>query len=517
MSLTGQFRQKLLYGMNPVVTLGAAGLILTVMVLVVAIPERSLGWLAEVREALSPILAFYYVALVGFFLVFVVWLGMGRYKNIRLGPDNEPPEFATLPWIAMLFAAGTGVGLLFWSIAEPVTHFDGNPFSEESGTPAAAIKGLSLSFFHWGLNGWAIFSVVGLSLAYFSFRRNLPLTIRSALYPLIGDRIHGPAGHVVDIFAVVATIFGVTTTLGLGARQMNTGLDWLFGIGVTTTTQLSLIAAVTVIATGSVVSGVHRGVRRLSEFNLALSMLLLLIFLVAGPTTVLCAMLIQATGDYLDTLLPMSLWTGVSTDSQWQFDWTVFYWGWWISWAPFVGMFIARVSKGRTVREFVFGVLLVPSLITFVWIGLLGGTALHMELMGPGTILDAVRQDVAMALYQTIETLAMSAEAIAFTGGVATLLIAVYFITSADSGTLVITTIMAGGDREPPRFQRALWGLGAGALTAVLLIGGDVQALQDAVITAGLPFSLVMIVMVAGMLRALKQERLAPLSGQNVD
>lgn len=514
MSLIEQFRQKFLHGMNPLVTLGAAGLIAAVMVFVVALPETSLAWLAKMRDTLSPILAFYYVALVGFFLVFVIWLGMGRYKNVRLGPDDEPPEFATLPWIAMLFAAGTGVGLLFWSIAEPLTHFSGNPFIDEPGTPAAAIKGLSLSFFHWGLNGWAIFCVTGLSLAYFSFRRNMPLTIRSALYPLIGERIHGPIGHIVDIFAVVATIFGVTTTLGLGARQMNTGLDWLFDIGVTTTTQLLVIAVVTVIATGSVVSGVHRGVRRLSEFNLALSVLLLLIFLVAGPTVILCAMLIQATGDYLDTLLLMSFWTGVSTDYKWQFDWTVFYWGWWISWAPFVGMFIARVSKGRTLREFVFGVLLVPSLITFVWISLLGGTALYMELTEPGTIMDAVRQDVAVALYQTIDMLPMPGGMIAFTGGVATLLIAIYFITSADSGTLVITTIMANGDPEPPRFQRVFWGLGTGALTAILLVAGGVQALQDAVITAGFPFSLVMIAMVVGILRALKHEKFASLPGR---
>lgn len=511
---TGQAPRGLLRGMNPVVTLGSAGLILTAMALAIILPDASLAWLTGVREALSPMLATYYVALVGFFLVFVIWLGMGRYKNVRLGPDDEPPEFATLPWIAMLFAAGTGVGLLFWSIAEPITHFGGNPFSEEAGTPAAAIKSLSLSFFHWGLNGWAIFSVVGLSLAYFSFRRGLPLTIRSALYPLIGDRINGPIGHAVDIFAVVATVFGIATTLGLGASQMNTGLDWLFGIGVTPTTQLVIIAVVTVIATGSVVTGVHRGVRRLSEFNLGLSMILLLVFLVAGPTVVLCAMLVQSTGDYLDSLLAMSFWTGVSTDYQWQFDWTVFYWGWWISWAPFVGMFIARVSKGRTIREFVFGVLLVPSLITFVWIALLGGTALNMELTGTGSILEAVREDVAAALYQTIGSLPMPSEVIALTGSVATLLIAVYFITSADSGTLVITTIMAHGDPEPPRRQRVLWGLGVGALTAVLLVAGGIQVLQDAVITAGLPFSAVMLAMVVGMLRALRDERFAPVPGQ---
>ncbi len=509
-----QARNGVLRGMNPVVTLGSAGLILIAMTLTLTLPEISLELLARVRETLSPMLATYYVALVGFFLVFVLWLGMGRYKNVRLGPDHEPPEFATLPWIAMLFAAGTGVGLLFWSIAEPITHFSGNPFSEDSGTPSATIKSLSLSFFHWGLNGWAIFSVVGLSLAYFSFRRNLPLTIRSALYPLIGDRIHGPIGHAVDIFAVVATVFGIATTLGLGARQMNTGLDWLFGIGVTPTTQLLIIAVVTVIATGSVVTGVHRGVRRLSEFNLGLSMLMLIVFLIAGPTVVLCAMLVQATGDYLDTLLAMSFWTGVSSDYQWQFDWTVFYWGWWISWAPFVGMFIARVSKGRTIREFVFGVLLVPSLITFVWIALLGGTALYMELTDTGTILEAVRQDVAVALFQTIETLPMPTEAIVMTGGVATMLIAVYFITSADSGTLVITTIMANGDPEPPRLQRVLWGLGSGALTALLLVAGGIQVLQDAVIAAGLPFSAVMLIMVVGMLRALKDEHFAPLPGQ---
>ncbi len=509
----GQASRGPLRGMNPVVTLAAAAVLLATIVLLVLLPEASVARLSALRTAVAPTLDWYYVALVAFLLVFVIWLGVGRYKNVRLGPEDERPEFALVPWIAMLFAAGTGVGLLFWSIAEPVLHFEQNPFDEGRG-PASAVRGLALAFFHWGLNGWAIFSLVGAALAYFGFRRNLPLAMRSILQPLIGSRIHGPAGHAVDVFAVVATIFGLATTLGLGARQMNVGLARLADVPIGIGTQMLLIAVVTGVAIGSVVSGVRRGVRRLSELNVALSLLLLAVFFVAGPTATVCALLIQATGEYLDTLLRMSFWTGVSEDPGWHTEWTVFFWGWWISWAPFVGMFIARISRGRTLREFVLGVLVVPTLVTLVWIAVLGGTALHYEMTGAAAILEAVREDVTVALYTTIEALPLPGAGIAFTSGLATLLIGVYFVTSADSGTLVATTLMAYGDPEPPRLQRVVWGATGGVLTAVLLLAGGIAALQDAVILAAIPFSFVMLVMSAGLVQGLRSERFAPVEGR---
>lgn len=468
------------------------------------------GAVLEVASTVAdPLLRWWYVALVAFLTALIVWLGLGRYKNVRLGRDDEQPEYSLLPWLAMLFAEGTGVGLLFWSIAEPISHFQGNPFVQEGLTPQAASVAVQLSFFHWGLNGWAIFATVALIFAYFSYRRDLPLAPSSALYPVLGERAFGVLGQVVDALAVFATVFGLATTLGLGARQTGTGLTWLFGVSGSTTVELLVVGVVTAVATVSVVSGVRRGVKVLSELNLWLTVVLLAGFLVLGPAGYLVGLLVQETGGYLDNLLSMTFYVGANEPDTWQSTWTVFFWGWWIAWSPFVGLFIARISRGRTLREFVFGVLLLPTLVTFVWIALMGGTALHGELFGSGGIVDAVNEDVAGAVFATIEHLRAPWPIEIALGGVATLLISVYFITSADSGALVINIILSGGNLEPPRPARAAWAVGNGALTAVLLLAGGIAVLQDAVILAALPFSLVIVLMVWGFVRALHGEPLA--------
>jgi len=415
-----------------------------------------------------------------------------------------------------------GIGLVFWSIAEPITHFQSNPFVEQGLTPEAAQVAMRLTFFHWGLHPWAIYVVVGLSLSYFSYRKKLPLTIRSALYPLIGNKIYGPIGHTVDILAVFGTIFGVATSLGLGVTQMNTGLNTLFGMDISLGNQILLIGIISSIATLSVVSGVGRGVRILSEVNMWLTVGMLVFLLCFGPTRFLLGSLVQNIGDYLSNLLPLSTWTDSYTDSPWQSTWTAFYWGWWMAWAPFVGMFIARVSKGRTIREFIIGVLLVPTFLGFIWLTLFGSTALYLELfhhitnesgqlvaaVGQAGVLDAVNADVTSALYVTLDTLnaGIFGTLAAFT---ATLLIATYFITSSDSGTLVITTILSMGDENPPLGHRVLWGLGEGAVAAILLTVGGLHAMQTAAIIAALPFSLVMIIMMWGLVKALHQEGLS--------
>ncbi|MFO7527279.1 MAG: BCCT family transporter [Marinobacter sp.] len=496
-------------GLNLAVTTVACVLVGIWMVLGGLWTETANRVLTAARSAVGPTLEWYYVVLVTFLLAVIIWLATGRYRNVRLGRDDERPEFGLPSWIAMLFAAGTGVGLIFWSIAEPVSHLQGNPFTSTTGTPEAAVAAMRLTFFHWGLHGWAIFATVALILAYFSYRKGLPLTIRSALYPLFGNRIHGWVGNVADSLSVFGTVFGVATTLGLGATQMNTGLNQLIGLEVSLSHQLIIIAVVTCLATLSVVSGVRRGVRWLSIGNLWLSVFLLSFFLLFGPTAYLLNFLVQSTGSYVQHLPEMSLWTNVTGDSGWQQDWTVFYWGWWLAWAPFVGMFIARISRGRTLSEFVFGVLLVPTLFSFVWIGLFGGSAIHNELFGTGGIASAVQNDVTLALYRTIEVI--SADWIT-TGAsaLATLLIATYFITSADSGTLVITTILAEGNPEPPILPRVIWGLGVGTLTGILLAGGGVPTLQSAVVMAGIPFSIVILMMVAGLIKALRMEEFGP-------
>ncbi|MBB3330572.1 choline/glycine/proline betaine transport protein [Halomonas campaniensis] len=512
----GQAERGLFKGMNPRITLVAVVIVAVALVYGAFFTERLATGLAMARGVLDPFLEWYYVLLVAFLLLFMVWLGMGRYKNVRLGGDFEQPEFTFFSWVSMLFAAGTGVGILFWAVAQPILQFQENPFIAEGMTPDAARVAMRLTYFHWGLNGWAIFSFVALVLAYFSYRWKLPLTIRSALQPIFGKRVEGGLGDAVDVLAVFGTVFGIATTLGLGVQQMNAGLGALFGWQSSVWLQLVVTAVIMTVATFSVVSGVKRGVRLLSEANFWLSIAVVVFLLLFGPTQYLIAITIESAGDYIQNLMSMAFHTNATRDDGWQSEWTVFFWGWWLAWSPFVGMFIARVSRGRTFREFVMGVLLVPTVITVVWIGLFGGTALYHELFGIGGIVAAVDRDVATALFATIEAMELGPA-----GGVVSLalvvLIATYLITSANAGTLVINTILSGGDPEPPTFHRILWGVVLGLLTAVLLMAGGLETLQAAVIMAALPFSVVIMLMIAGLLKALHRERYAARTGERTE
>ena len=519
-----------LKGLNPTVTLIASFVVMAFVIFGAVATETAGGVFTAVKDAIIGGLKWYYIGIVAFFLFFVVYLMFSRFGGIRLGDDDDRPEFSRFSWFAMLFGAGMGIGLLFWSIAEPIYHFQSNPFVSEA-TPMAtkAQVAMRLTFFHWGLHPWAIYVIVGLTLAYFHFRRKLPLTIRSAFYPLIGERIYGPIGHAADVLAVFGTIFGIATSLGLGVQQMTTGLYHITGWSMfvtpvldeagqqvmraegvpavtgSITMQLILIAVISAIATLSVVSGVGRGVRILSELNLWLSILILVFLITFGPTAYLLQFYLQSVGDYAQSVIPLSLWTDANGQSQWQSWWTAFYWGWWIAWAPFVGMFIARISKGRTIREFVTGVLLVPTMLGFLWLILFGGTAVNIEMFGPGGIAEAVQDDVTLALYKTFEQMQAGIFS-TLAAIVATTLLVTYFVTSSDSGTLVITTLLAAGDPEPPMVHRIVWGLGEGLVAAVLLLAGGLSALQTASIAAALPFSLIMIAMIYGLLRALNEE-----------
>jgi choline/glycine/proline betaine transport protein len=434
------------------------------------------------------------------FLVFVIGVAVSSFGRIKLGPDHSQPDYSYATWFAMLFAAGMGIGLMYFGVAEPVMHFAAPPQGAPE-TVAAARQAMRITFFHWGLHAWAIYAVVALSLAYFAYRHGLPLRIRSSLYPLIGEKIHGPIGHTVDTFAVLGTIFGLATSLGLGVIQINAGLNYLLDVPVGTGVQIALIAVITMVATGSVFSGLDRGVRRLSELNMILATLLLVFILLTGPTVHLLQTLVQNTGMYLSNVFGMTFNLYAYEQSGWIGGWTLFYWGWWIAWSPFVGMFIARISRGRTIREFVVGVLLVPLGFTFLWMTLYGNSALYLVMIdGAQELLTAVQTDSSVALFRFLEHLPMAG----FTSALAAFLVVIFFVTSADSGALVIDMLSSKGEDEAPVWQRIFWSVLVGLVAIALLAAGGLGSLQAATIAAALPFTIIMIVMCWGMLKAMR-------------
>jgi choline/glycine/proline betaine transport protein len=465
--------------------------------------ERAGRIFGALQDWIQSNLGWYYILSMCVFLFFVFWLIFSKYGAIPLGRDDEKPEFSYFSWFAMLFGAGMGIGLLFWSVSEPLYHLQSNPFMPEAaaGTMEGARIAMQVTFLHWGLHGWAVYVIVALALAYFSYRKGLPLTIRAALHPIFGDRIYGWIGHVADILAIYGTVFGVATTLGLGAGQISAGLNYLFGMPDTDISRTIIIIVVSIIATASAVSGVGRGIKILSELNLWLSIFLLAVFIMIGPTVFVLGFFVTAIGDYIIGFIPMGFWVDPDPEGEWQGWWTVFYWGWWIAWAPFVGMFIARVSRGRTIREFCLGVLIVPSLLTFFWMAVFGGTAIQQELLGAGGLIEAVNTDISKPLFVVIENLDVGffGSIISF---VAVILIVTYFVTSSESGTLVITTLISMGKEEPPISYRIFWGLGEGLVAIVLLLAGGLKALQTGALVAGLPFSIIMFMMVYGMARS---------------
>src|SRR5690606_8541170 len=417
-----------------------------------------------------------------------------------LGPDHSTPDYSYASWFAMLFAAGMGIGLMFFGVAEPIMHFVDPPVGDPL-TAAAARQSMRITFFHWGIHAWAIYGVVALSLAYFGFRHGLPLRIRSSLYPLIGERIYGPIGHAVDNFAVLGTIFGLATSLGFGVIQINAGLNYLLGVEVSVLVQVILIAVITLIATVSVVAGLDKGIRRLSEFNMLMAALLLAVVLMAGPTLHLLQAFVQNTGVYVSILFSVTFNLYAYEPTSWLGGWTLFYWGGWIAWSPCVGMFIARISRGRTVREFVTGVLLVPLGFTFMWMTIYGNTALHMvAIEGVTGLSDAVAADTSVALFRFLEELPLTS----ITSILAVLLVAIFFVTSSDSGSLVIDMLTSKFEEESPVWQRIFWALLEGTVAIALLIAGGLGALQAATLASALPFTVIMLLMCWGLFRALR-------------
>lgn len=443
-----------------------------------------------------------YMLSVAIFTIFALFLAFSPFGKFKLGPDQSKPDYSNFTWFSMLFSAGMGIGIMFWGVAEPVVHYINPPIGEQS--IQSAKDAMGIVFFHWGLNAWSIYAIVGLVLAYFSFRHGLPLTIRSALYPLVGDKIYGKIGHSVDTIAVLGTIFGVATTLGFGVLQINSGLNYIFDIEVGLNTQIILIVLICAIALVSVVSGLDSGIKKLSILNVYLAAFLLLFVFIAGPTFYLLEAFVQNIGIYLSEVVQktFNLYT-YEEKSSWMSSWTLFYWAWWISWAPFVGMFIARVSRGRTIREFIIGVLFLPAGFTFLWMTVFGNSALYSIINEGYTILaTAVSNDVSIALFKFLENYPFSNVTSIF----AIFLVAIFFITSSDSGSLVVDTISSGGKINNPVWQRVFWVVSQGVVAIAMLLAGGLETLQSASIIIALPFALVMLIACWGVYKALHLE-----------
>ena len=501
--VTRSDEKKSIFGLevNGPVFFSSSIIIIASIILTLIYEKQSEKVFENVQNYIANNGGWFFVLVVNIFLGFMIYLAFSKFGELRIGGQNAKPEFKTASWFAMLFSAGMGIGLLFWSIAEPINHFNSPPMAE-GGTVEAAREAMSFTFLHWGFHAWGIYALVGLSLAYFTYTRGLPLTIRSVFYPFLGDKIHGWIGNLIDIFAVLATLFGLATSLGFGVQQIAAGIEHVFGITNNITTQIIIIAGITAIATLSVVLGVDKGVRILSEWNMRIAVVLLLMVLVLGPTIFIFQSFVENTGNYFSDFLSISKWTESFTGTKWQNDWTVFYWGWWIAWSPFVGTFIARVSKGRTIREFVLGVLIVPSLITFFWISAFGSASIQQVLAGDNTIVEAVNDDVATALFVFLEQFPL-ATALNVVG---VILIAGFFVTSSDSGSLVVDSLTSGGKIDAPVGQRIFWAVAEGTIAAVLLVGGGLQALQTASIVTGLPFAFILLVMCYSLYQGLKED-----------
>ncbi|MCU7930569.1 MAG: BCCT family transporter [Candidatus Thiodiazotropha sp. (ex Codakia rugifera)] len=445
------------------------------------------------------------------FVVFCITLVFLPVGKIRIGGEGAIPEFSTISWFAMLFAAGMGIGLMFWSVAEPVAYYTdwyGTPLNIPPNTPEAARAAIGATMFHWGLHPWAIYAVVALSLAFFAFNKGMPLTIRSAFYPIFGEACWGWVGHIIDLLAVLATIFGLATSLGLGAQQAAGGLQHLFGIPNEINTQIAIIVGVTSVAVFSVVRGIDSGVKLLSNINMVFAACLLVFVLILGQGFGFFTSLGQTASAYIQNLLPLSNSFG-REDDVWFHGWTVFYWAWWISWSPFVGMFIARISKGRTVRQFIIAVLLVPTVVTAIWMTAFGGTGLDQAMNGVGQLTNGI-SDVSLAMFHMLENLPLSS----ITSFLGIALVLIFFVTSSDSGSLVIDSITAGGKVDAPVPQRIFWATLEGVIAGTLLYGGGAEALkalQAGAISVGLPFTVVLLLMCFSLYKGLSEERRSAL------
>ncbi|UKJ64240.1 BCCT family transporter [Cellulosimicrobium cellulans] len=498
---------------DPRVFYPAAGIILLFVLATILFTDSVTALMDTLQRDVIGVFGWYYVIVVAGFVVFSLWMGLSRFGDIVLGKDEDEPLFRLPVWFAMLFATGMGIGLVYWGVAEPLSHYVSPKPGVEGSDAALAQAAMGQSYLHWGIHAWAIYVVAGLALAYAIHRKGRPVSIRWALEPLFGDRVKGRLGDVIDVVAIIGTVFGVATSLGFGVLQIAAGLGYLDVVEPSTALEIGLIAAITALATISVVSGLGKGIKWLSNGNMVLAGVVLVLVLALGPTLFLLREWVQSLGYYLQNVVRLTFDTTAfqgAAGLEWQSSWTIFYWGWWISWAPFVGVFIARISRGRTVREFVLGTLLVPTLVTTLWFSVFGGSALFREMAEPGSMLVDGEVDTDTALFQLFDGLPL--------GGLLTVagivLIVVFFVTSSDSGSLVVDMLASGGNPNPPTWSRIFWAGTSGLLAIALLLAGGLEALQTAAILIALPFSVVMIGMAVSTVRALRVEHAAILRAE---
>lgn len=485
-----------------IVFLIAVIIILLVVIWGVASPETLATSSGMALDFITFKFGWFYLLATFFFLLFSVYLAFSKYGKIKLGNDDDEPEYSNRSWFAMLFSAGMGIGLIFYGATEPLSHYVAPPQGAAPMTSESARLAMRYSFFHWGLHAWAIYAVIGLAIAYFTFRKNRQGLISSLFYPLIGDKIYGPLGKTIDILAIIATCFGVATSLGLGTLQINGGFNYLMGTGVNTGTQLTIIAVVTVLYLISATTGIDKGIKILSNTNLVIAAILLIFVLFAGPTAFIFDVFTNTIGSYIQNLVQMSLRLSPFRQGTWIKSWTLFYWSFWIAWAPFVGMFIARISRGRTIKQFILGVLVVPTLFDFLWFSVFGGTALNLELFHGANIAQTALTDITSGFFNTIQHLPLGN----ILAVVATVLIIIFFVTSADSATFVLGMLSSKGVQNPPNKTKIIWGILQSSIAAVLLLSGGLTGLQSASIIAGVPFAIIMVLMCYSLYISLTEE-----------
>ncbi len=470
-------------------------------------PEGFSAAMTNSQSWISLNFGWFFMLSVSIFIIFLAWAGLGRYGDIPLGQDGEKPEFTFTSWIAMLFSCGIGIGFIFWGVAEPLYHYTSTPYLAQSGTPAAAPVAMQISLLHWGIHGWACYAIAGLAIAYTTYRLKMPLSISNSLHGILGEKTNGWMGKLVDFLAAFATIAGIATSLGMGLMSIRFGINHVFGANLGTTGLVIVMLFLIVGYTISAVSGLDRGIKILSNTNMILAFCVLLFFLFAGPTRFLLNLMVDSVGEYFSNIVFMSFWTdpmAQASDGKWMGWWTIFYWCWWIAWGPFVGGFVARISKGRTISEFIFGVILVPLVITIVWFNVVGGSALHAEINGALEMYKAISADAGSGIFTLLTKYPMGS----LVSFIVFFNLIIFLITSADSASFFVGMIISGGELEPSTPIKLIFGFLIGSITVVLLITGGLKALQTASIVAALPFAFVMLGMVVSTFRLLKKERL---------